>query len=94
MKSFTNHKGPRIAPPRGWRTGRFVIILRGQYANHSAVLKERMSARPSVHGDRWIVTVFVYTMASKDKHGRVQPGQPTTVEHELAQSSLELITVE
>ena len=83
MKAFTNRKGPRIAPPPGWRTGRFVNILRGQYINHTAVLKERVSARPSVRGDRWIVEVFVYTKA----------GQPTSVLTELAQSSLELIVV-
>jgi hypothetical protein len=83
MKGFTNRKGPRIAPPRGWRTGRFVKILRGQYINHTATLKERVSARPSVHGDRWIVKVYVYTEA----------GQPTSVLTELAQSSLELIVV-
>lgn len=84
MEAFTNPKGPRIAPPPGWRTGRFVNILRGQYTNCIAVLKERVSARPSMNGDRWIVKVFVYTEA----------GQPTDVETELAQSSLELFTVE
>lgn len=84
MQAFTNPKGPRIAPPPGWRTGRLVNILRGQYANCTAALKERVSARPSMNGDRWIVKVFVYTEA----------GQPTDVETELAQSSLELITVE
>ena len=80
---FTNRKGPRIAPPPGWRTGRFVKILRGQYANCTAELKERVSARPSVQGDRWIVKVFVYTEA----------GQPTSILTELAQSSLELLVV-
>ena len=84
MEAFTKPKGPRIAPPSGWRTGRLVNILRGQYINHTAELKERVSARPSMKGERWIVIVFVLTEA----------GQPITVETELAQSSLELITVE
>ena len=81
MEAFTKPKGSRIAPPSGWRTGRLVNILRGQYINHTAELKERVSARPSMNGDRWIVKVFVYTEA----------GQPTSVLTELAQSSLELI---
>lgn len=83
MEAFTNHKGPRLAPPPGWRTGRFVNILRGHYIDHTAVLQERVSARPSVHGDRWIVKVFIYTEA----------GQPTSILTELAQSSLELLVV-
>ena len=78
---FTNPKGPRIAPPPGWRTGRFVNILRGQYAGLTAELKERVSARPAMRGDRCIVKVFVYTEA----------GQPASILVEFAQSSLELV---
>lgn len=77
---FTNPKGPRHVPPDGWRTGRTVVILRGAHEDITGILRERVSAEPSMNGNRWMVWVPTET----------DDGKIVWDEREYAQTSLRL----
>ena len=78
---FTNPKGSRHVPPDGWRTGRTVVILRGDHDDITGILRERVSAEPSVNGNRWMVWV-----PTEEPSGMISWDV-----HEYAQSSLRLV---
>ena len=77
---FTNPKGPRHAPPDGWQLDAEVIILIGHHKDVIGLLRERVSAYPSVRGNRWNVLV-----PHDDESGEV-----SWKIREYAQSSLRL----